>query len=212
MFSEDFLEVIEKTENAYNAQNVSEIVNRAGRKEKIVILTFTVFMIASALLAFKFLNSLLNIVFSIIFTTVATTLALYLKRVINSENILFNKNNRDLENAADYFVKNLDEEKVSPKFFDLIEEYYEITYLEQGKSFSFYFSVILVPILISFLCDMKGNIFMLSAGCSGLFVIPGIIEFIFYIFDSKKRMAQNICRYLKFEKLIHKACVCDSSC
>ena len=31
MFSEDFLEIINKTEKAYNAQNVSEIVKRAGK-------------------------------------------------------------------------------------------------------------------------------------------------------------------------------------
>ena len=37
MFSEDFLEIINKTEKAYNAQNVSEIVKRAGRKEKITL-------------------------------------------------------------------------------------------------------------------------------------------------------------------------------
>lgn len=206
MFSEDFFEIIKKTEDAYKAQNVSEIVNRAGRKEEIIILILTAFMIASALLTFKFLNSFLNIVFSIIFAILTIVLALYLQRTMNSENILFYKDHSELENAADYFVKNLDTEKVSPKFFDLIEEYYENTYLKQEKrnSVSFYFSVILVPILVSFLCYMKGNIFMLIAGCLGFLVIPGIIEFVFYVFDSKKIMARNICSYLKYEKLIRR--------
>lgn len=206
MFSEDFFEIIKKTEDAYKAQNVSEIVNRAGRKEKIIILILTVFMIASALLAFNFLNSFLNIVFSIIFAILAIVLALNLQRVMNSENILFYKKHSNFENAADYFVKNLDTENVRPEFFDLIQEYYENMYLNKEKrnGVSFYFSVVLVPILISLLCDVKGNIFMLIAGCLGFLVVPGIIEFIFYIFDSKKIMAQNICRYLKYEKLIIK--------
>lgn len=206
MFSEDFLEIIKKTENAYKAQNVSEIVNRAGRKEKTIISALFVCMILTAALAFEFMDSLLNIAFSAAFAVSAIILALYLHSTMNSENILFYKNHSELENAADYFVKNLDTEKVSPKFFDLIQEYYENTYLNQEKrnSVSFYFSVILVPILVSFLCDIKGNIFMLIAGGLGFLVIPGIIEFIFYIFDSKKIMARNICRYLKYEKLIKK--------
>lgn len=206
MFSEDFLEIIKKTENAYKAQNVSEIVNRAGRKEKTIISALFVCMILTAALAFEFMDSLLNIAFSAAFAVSAIILALYLHSTMNSENILFYKNHSELENAADYFVKNLDTEKVSPKFFDLIQEYYENTYLNQEKrnSVSFYFSVILVPILVSFLCDIKGNIFMLIAGGLGFLVVPGIIEFIFYIFDSKKIMARNICRYLKYEKLIKK--------
>lgn len=206
MFSEDFLEIIKKTENAYKAQNVSEIVNRAGRKEKTIISALFVCMILTATLAFEFMDSLLNIAFSAAFAVSAIILALYLHSTMNSENILFYENHSELENAADYFVKNLDTEKVSPKFFDLIQEYYENTYLNQEKrnSVSFYFSVILVPILVSFLCDIKGNIFMLIAGGLGFLVVPGIIEFIFYIFDSKKIMARNICRYLKYEKLIKK--------
>lgn len=206
MFSEDFLEIIKKTENAYKAQNVSEIVNRAGRKEKIIISALTACIILTAALAFEFMDSLLNIAFSAVFAVSAVMLSLYLHRTMNSENILFYESHSELENEADYFIKNLDTEKVSPKFYDLIQEYYENTYLNQEKrnSVSFYFSVILVPVLVSFLCDIKGNVFMLIAGCIGFLTVPGVIEFVFYIFDSKKIMARNICRYLKYEKLISK--------
>lgn len=80
MFSEDFLEMIRKTENAYKAQNVSEIVRRSGRAETIVILPLAACMVVSAAMAFEFLDSFLNTVFSAGFAALAVALALYLQK------------------------------------------------------------------------------------------------------------------------------------
>ena len=206
MFSEDFLEIINKTEKAYNAQNVSEIVKRAGRKEKIIFFILAAGMITTAFLSVKYFDSILNIVFSLIFAILSVGMSMYLQEVKNSENILFYENHSDLENAADYFIKNLDTEKVSPEYFELIEDYYTLSYLETKNinGSLFYFTVVLIPVIISFLCNIKGNIFMLVSGCIGILIVPGMIDFLFYAFNSKKRMAQNICKYLKYVKIIGK--------
>lgn len=84
MFSEDFLEIIKKTEKAYNAQNVSEIVKRAGRKEKIIFFILAAGMITTAFLSVKYFDSILNVVFSLIFAILSVGMSIYLQEVKKS--------------------------------------------------------------------------------------------------------------------------------
>lgn len=203
MFSEAFFETMKKAEKAYKAQNVSEIIRRGGRIEKTVITAFAFLLALSGILCLVFFDTWICQASSIAFASLAFLLSSYLRKVMNSENILFYKNHGGFENAADYFIKNLEDENVAPELYGIIEEYYagRAHRTQSPSGLPLYFSMILVPVLVSFLCDVKGNIFMLTAACAGFLVVPGLIEFILYAADSERRTAENISAWLRYTRL-----------
>lgn len=204
MFNDDYYSFFEKIESSYNAGNVFTELKKQSAKELFILTSLIILWIVSAVLTFKFIleNSRYNWNMLLLFMAVSVASFFYFRNFAQRENLLFQKRNSEEENACDKFIMNLSQQGIGEEYYELIISHYERKLKHYSKdnpsSFILYFNSFFIPVLISYLFTRKENLDFLIFAIIGLFFMPGIIEVIRTIFNTKINMYNGIKQYLEY--------------